>query len=834
VSDRAPHSSGWQRFLAEARRRKVHRVAAIYVAVGIPLLEAADLLAPVLLLPEWAYRVLGAVVLVGFPIALLASWTFDLTWAGIERTEPLPRPAASHGTSRDVSGISLEESGKEAPSKDVSLASAPTEGAEASPTHVPQTGSTAAGTKQPRRQIVFAVLTAATLVMGGLGWRIATPQTVELDEQTIAILPFRVSADPSLDYLGEGLMDLLAAQLPGDVGPRVLDPATVLNRLEGRAASEAGAVPRRDAIELARELGASGVLLGSVVGTTDRIVADATLFDSRSGREAARLRADAPEDSLRALVDRMALELLAQTAGDEPRLATELTESLEALRAYLRGAALARQGELYPAMDELEAALAIDSTFAKAAIYLNGVACWTFECGGPRAQRAARLAWEHRHRLSDYDRFWLEADRGVSSPAERLAIRQRLVATRPDDPAAWYRLAWTTYQYGAWLGVEDSEALAAEHLRRSLDLGAPLRGTVLNAGFVFYEDGDTANLRRISDEYLEGAPSSDISDWVRWLLATATGDNATVRAVTARMPQTTPEAATRFLRFASLTGDGIESADSAAAEVRRQIQRVTATNLLDAAIELQIYQTNRGWARAARRTRDEWGGGRSDVTVGQWLWGGIESPDLDQAMLALWAEGTSETAIRPAGRAIREFYRCLVGLAQLRRDFDLPANPDRSVRDPMAADPRNSNEPYFRRTADMCAALLDAWHAVEEGRPDAASLVARADSIQRGSANMYVAMTHGAPIELAWLKERLGDLPGALSTIRRQVRGAFVILFTATRVREEGRLAVLNGDVEGAIAAYEHYLALRSDPDPELEAEAAEVRAEYEQLLDRQ
>jgi hypothetical protein len=140
-------------------------------------------------------------------------------------------------------------------------------------------------------------------------------------------------------------------------------------------------------------------------------------------------------------------------------------------------------------MDELEAALAIDSTFAKAAIYLNGVACWTFECGGPRAQRAARLAWEHRHRLSDYDRFWLEADRGGSSPAERLAIRQRLVATRPDDPAAWYRLAWTTYQYGAWLGVEDSEALAAEHLRRSLDLGAPLRGTVLNSGFVFYEDG---------------------------------------------------------------------------------------------------------------------------------------------------------------------------------------------------------------------------------------------------------------------------------------------------------------------------------------------------------
>jgi hypothetical protein len=445
------------------------------------------------------------------------------------------------------------------------------------------------------------------------------------------------------------------------------------------------AIPRRDAIELAREQGASGVLLGSVVGTADRIVADATLFDTRSGREAARVQADAPEDSLRALVDRMALELLAQTAGAEPRLASELTDSLEALKGYLRGQVLARQGQLYPAMDELEAALAIDSTFAKAAIAVHGVACWTFECGGPRAGRAARLAWEHRDRLSGYDRLWLEADRGASSPAELLAVRQRLVETRPDDPAAWYRLAWTTYQWGAWLGLEDTEALAAQYLRRSLDLGARLGGAALNAGFILYEAGDTLNLRRVSEEYLQDASSGDIANWVRWVLATATGDSATAASVVARMPQMTPETVTRFMRFASLTGDGIESADSSAAEMRRRIQRISAPSFMRG-----------GWATAARRTREAWGPGRSDVTVGQWLWGGIESPDLNQALVALWAEGTSEAEIRPTGRAIRAFYRCLVGLAQLRRDFELPANPDRSVRDPLAADPRNSNEPYYR------------------------------------------------------------------------------------------------------------------------------------------
>lgn len=52
----------------------------------------------------------------------------------------------------------------------------------------------------------------------------------------------------------------------------------------------------------------------------------------------------------------------------------------------------------------------------------------------------------------------------------------------------------------------------------------------------------------------------------------------------------------------------------------------------------------------------------------------------------------------------------------------------------------------------------------------------------------------------------------------------------ATSLRMEGRLAAEVGDTEGAIRAYRHYLALRSDPDPTLQAQADSVRAALAEL----
>ncbi len=80
------------------------------------------------------------------------------------------------------------------------------------------------------------------------------------------------------------------------------------------------------------------------------------------------------------------------------------------------------------------------------------------------------------------------------------------------------------------------------------------------------------------------------------------------------------------------------------------------------------------------------------------------------------------------------------------------------------------------------------------------------------------------------LFEQQGNLPRALAAIRRRVFDLFTIPAYVTYHREEGRLAALNGDREGAIMAYRRYLALRSGAEPRLQPQVAQVRAELEAL----
>jgi len=84
------------RFLAELKRRKVYRVALVYAGVGWALLEAADVVLPRLALPDWTVNVVLAVVLLGFPLALVFAWIFDFSPQGVVRTEPLSPEVHPH------------------------------------------------------------------------------------------------------------------------------------------------------------------------------------------------------------------------------------------------------------------------------------------------------------------------------------------------------------------------------------------------------------------------------------------------------------------------------------------------------------------------------------------------------------------------------------------------------------------------------------------------------------------------------------------------------------------------------------------------------------------
>ncbi|MEH6637024.1 MAG: tetratricopeptide repeat protein [Halioglobus sp.] len=75
--------------MTELKRRKVYRVALVYAGVGWVLLEAADVVFPRLGLPDWTVNFVLALVLLGFPIAIVFAWIFDFGVQGIVRTPPL-------------------------------------------------------------------------------------------------------------------------------------------------------------------------------------------------------------------------------------------------------------------------------------------------------------------------------------------------------------------------------------------------------------------------------------------------------------------------------------------------------------------------------------------------------------------------------------------------------------------------------------------------------------------------------------------------------------------------------------------------------------------------
>src|SRR3989440_1367393 len=84
-------------FFAELKRRNVYKVAVAYAVVAWILVQVATQVFPFLEIPNWVVRLVIALVVIGFPIALVIAWAFEATPEGIKRTEDVD-PAATRNT----------------------------------------------------------------------------------------------------------------------------------------------------------------------------------------------------------------------------------------------------------------------------------------------------------------------------------------------------------------------------------------------------------------------------------------------------------------------------------------------------------------------------------------------------------------------------------------------------------------------------------------------------------------------------------------------------------------------------------------------------------------
>src|SRR5438094_4460086 len=307
-------------FFAELRRRNVYKVAVAYAVVGWVIAQIATQIFPFLEIPNWIVRLVIILIAIGFPIALVIAWAFEITPQGIERTE------------------------------------------------VADTMPVAPGQKKHAWMyiaIVGAVLSTGLFFLGRYGFRNATSSSSELPGKSIAVLPFdNLSRDPDNAYFAEGVQDEILTRLA-----KVAD-LKVISRTSTQRFKSAPS----DLREIAKQLGVMNILEGSVQKANDQVRVNVQLINALTD---AHLWADTYD---RKLTDIFAVEseiaktivdtLQAKLTGSEKQLmAAQPTSDTTAYELYHKGRSFweKRSGDNIPkAIAFYEQAIARDPNYALA------------------------------------------------------------------------------------------------------------------------------------------------------------------------------------------------------------------------------------------------------------------------------------------------------------------------------------------------------------------------------------------------------------------------------------------------------------------------------------
>src|SRR2546421_748877 len=219
-----------KKFFIELKRRNVYKVAVAYAVVGWLVIQIATSTFPVLEIPNWAAKLVIAAVLLGFPIALVIAWAFEMTPEGVKRTE----------------NVSPNEK-------------------------IPQWSA---------RKFFALVVTVALIAAGLLGYQIVRSKTpaqtarTAPEEKSIAVLPFvDMSQTKDQEYFCDGISEEILDALAKVEGLRVV----------ARTSSFAFKGKSADASEIAQKLNVGNVLEGSLRREGDRVRVAVQLVNARDG-----------------------------------------------------------------------------------------------------------------------------------------------------------------------------------------------------------------------------------------------------------------------------------------------------------------------------------------------------------------------------------------------------------------------------------------------------------------------------------------------------------------------------------------------------------------------
>ncbi len=313
-------SHGYQRFLAELKRRKVFRIAALYGTAGFVAVQAADVFVPALGLPPSILRAVAFFVIAGFPIALLVAWIYERTPEGLKRTG-------------DASADEIDAIVAEAPS---------------------------------RRWPAGLAALAGVLLIALSAWWLATGRLRGTGSyESIAVLPFsNLSDDPAGERFADGLTEELLNGLGGVEDLRVA----------ARTSSFSFKGTSLDVRTVADSLGVAAVLEGSVRREGDRARITVQLVDAERGYQLWSADYDRELSDAFAVQDEIAAQVVRALVprlrpADRETLVRGGTTDAAAYDEYLLGREKWRTREipaLIEALEHFRTAIGRDSSFALA------------------------------------------------------------------------------------------------------------------------------------------------------------------------------------------------------------------------------------------------------------------------------------------------------------------------------------------------------------------------------------------------------------------------------------------------------------------------------------
>ena len=348
----------------------------------------------------------------------------------------------------------------------------------------------------------------------------------------IAVLPFVVRGNREYTYLAEGLVDLLSTTLDGAGELRTVDPRALLGYIarehEQRGTDRMHFDPAQ-ACAIAERFGAGSFVLGSVIEAGGRLRICATLYDATTRGTPAIVVvevAGSGESGVFDLVDEIARRLLAGQSADPgarlSRLAALTTESLPALKAYLRGEGEFRAGRYLQALDAFQSAANEDPSFALAYYRLSSAAAAVANL--ELAREASTRAAQHQHRLAYHDRALLDAQRawlqGAADEAERHYTA--IVDTYVDDMEAWFLLGDVQFHHNPRRGRSVTEA--REAFERALQYDPEHVSSLVHLARVAALEGRVEELDALVDRVLKLSPAGDRALSMRALRAYAIGN----------------------------------------------------------------------------------------------------------------------------------------------------------------------------------------------------------------------------------------------------------------------------------------------------------------------